>query len=372
MGSSTLRVAVLGAGHGGMATAGALALEGFPVNLFGFFEQELEPIRARGGIQLIGTIDGFAKLNLITTAIDKALHNVNLILVILPAMAHKTVASLCTSHFRDGQVLLLSPGRTGGAIEFARTASRFGLQARIILAEAQTFLYASETREPALVEIMGIKKKVRIAALPAQHTKEALSILNQVSPRYVAARNVLETSLNNVGAVVHPAPMLLNTGLLDRAAAGEDLRYYRDILTPTICSRVLEKIDAEKVALVKALGLDALSAKTWYHECYGAEGSNLYEALQNCAPYAGYSAPKGLLEYHHVLDEVPNSLVPMASFGDTLKVPTPMIKAIVNLACQICGIDFWSEGRTVATLGLAGLSVKEMTELVEKRELLPD
>ena len=35
------------------------------------------------------------------------------------------------------------------------------------------------------------------------------------------------------------------------------------------------------------------------------------------------------------------------------------------------GIDFWSEGRTTATLGLAGLSAEEMIELVEERGLMP-
>ncbi|MDK2986785.1 MAG: opine dehydrogenase [Clostridia bacterium] len=363
-------VTVLGAGHGGLATAGHIALKGFPVKIYSPFEKELAPIRERGGIKLEGDVQGFAKLSedaisLLTSSLDEAIRDADLVLLIMPALAHRTIASLIGPFLQEGQVVILSPGRTGGALEFQNQLKRFAITTKIILAEAQTFLYAVESRGPAHVEVMKVKNKVLVAALPAKDTPAALAVANKVYPEYTPAKNVLETSLNNVGAVVHPAPMLLNTGLIDLAAQGKDLRYYRDIITPTMCNLVMERVDAEKVSLVEAFGLNPIPAKQWYKECYGIEGNSLYEVLQNNHYYVGFSAPKHFLGYHHVLDEVPNSLVPMSEFGRLLGVQTPMIDAIIELANAMCAVDFRLEGRTLDKLGLYGLDRDAILNFVQ-------
>ena len=65
----------------------------------------------------------------------------------------------------DGQVVVLNPGRTGGALEFAQTLTRFACAADIVLGEVQTFVYAAESRGPAAVEILNEKFLVRAAAV---------------------------------------------------------------------------------------------------------------------------------------------------------------------------------------------------------------
>ena len=65
--------AVLGAGNGGQVIAAYLKLKGKHVTLFDRFPQVLEPIRARGGIQLEGVAEtGFAKLDLICEDVAQA------------------------------------------------------------------------------------------------------------------------------------------------------------------------------------------------------------------------------------------------------------------------------------------------------------
>jgi len=61
---------------------------------------------------------------------------------------------------------------------------------------------------------------------------------------------------------------------------------------------------------------------------------------------------------------VPMSLVPIASIGQMLGVPTPTMRAVIHLACTMHGVDYWAEGRTVQRLGIAGMSVKDIRFLV--------
>ena len=55
------KFAVLGAGHGGSAVAGHLALMGFEVRLYNRTEERLWGVKASGGIELEGELEGIGK-----------------------------------------------------------------------------------------------------------------------------------------------------------------------------------------------------------------------------------------------------------------------------------------------------------------------
>ena len=59
-----------------------------------------------------------------------------------------------------------------------------------------------------------------------------------------------------------------------------------------------------------------------------------------------------------------SGLVPLASVGHSLGIPTPMMDSFVNIASAVCGRDFWKEGRTAEKLGLAGKTADEIRQMV--------
>lgn len=369
--AGNLDIAVLGAGHGGLAMAGHLSLMGNKVRLFSFFARELDPVAAQGGIEVTGKeVSGFARLSEVTRCIDQAVKGAQLVMIASPAFTHANYAALLAGLLEDGQIVVLNPGRTGGALEFAQVLRRYAMRARIYLAEAQTFIYAAEMRGPGKVEILKEKFKMRVAALPARDNGQVIPVLQQLYPQIEAAQNVLETSVNNVGAVNHPTATLLNTPLIERAAKGEDHRFYRDLITPTICQLVMEKIDHERCQLGQALGLDTWTAMDWYHNCYRVTGSTLFEVYQNNHYYLGFHAPTHILGQNNLLDEIPNSLVPMSVLSRQLGLCTPAIDAIVELGSVMTGIEMWKAGRTAEKMGVAGLSRDQLLEYVEDRHFL--
>lgn len=98
-------------------------------------------------------------------------------------------------------------------------------------------------------------------------------------------------------------------------------------------------------------------------------GDGLWDVMQRNPYYEGFHVSPHLLGYNHVLDEVPNSLLPLVELGPLVGVETPTIAAVVDLACAICQIDFRTHGRTPAALGLGGLSRDEILAYVNKRPL---
>ncbi len=354
-----LRFAVLGAGHGGMAMAGHLALMGYPVKLFNRSEARLNVIKTIGGIELSGAIEGFGPVECATANMEEAIEDADVIMVVVPANGHRYMAAMAAPYLKDGQAVILNPGRTGGAFEFRQVLIEQGLKREVIIGEAQTLLYACRNTNPAKVKIFDIKNSVPMAALPGNQTVELLKIIHPVFPQFVPGDNVINTSLDNIGAIFHPALMVLNAARIE-STRGE-FQFYFEGITKAV-SLVLERMDQERVAVAAALGIRAMTAKEWLYMAYDAHGKTLYNAIKNNAGYKGIFAP-ATIDHRYLWEDVPMSLVPIASLGDLLGVDTPAIKHIIHLAGIMNGCDFWAEGRTVEKMGLANLNHKEIRRI---------
>lgn len=354
------RFCVMGAGHGGMAMAAHLSITGFSVNLFNRSPRRLVSVQERGGIEVTGEVEGFATLNVVTCDAAEAMDNTDVVMVVVPATAHRDMGGILAPHVRDGQVVILNPGRTGGALELAQVIAQRNPAVQPYLGEAQTLLYAARVTNPGQVHIYRIKNSVPLAMLPAYQTADVLPLIRQALPQFVPGDNVLKTGLDNIGAVFHPALTVLNAGRIEDTHGEFD--YYVEGVTPAVAD-VLEAIDAERVAVAAALGIRANTAREWLYLAYDAAGRTLLEAMRANRGYDGIRAPT-TIQHRYISEDVPASLVPIASLGEMLGVPTPAIRAIVHLASVMHGVDYRAEGRTVDRLGLAGMSVKDIRFLV--------
>ncbi len=366
---SELRLAVIGAGHGGRAMAADLAARGYRVNLYNRTPEHIEAIRVRGGIELQFEEDQhvFGPLEVVSSNIEKVLDGVQLIMVVVPASAHTDIAQLCAPYLVDGQIVVLNPGRTGGALAFRKTLLDCGCTADVIIGEAETLLFASRALGPAEARIFRRKNTVPVAALPATRTNAMLEVLSEVYPQFVAAPNVLYTSLNNMGAVFHPVLALLNAGWIERTQG--DFQFYMDGVTQST-AQMLEVIDRERVTVAAALGVRAQTALEWLAAAYSATGDNLYEAMHDNPGYRGIMAPRSL-RHRYIFEDVPFSLVPIVELGRRFGVNVWAMDSMIRLACVIHRIDYYHRGRTLESMGLTGLSLGEITNLVNHGSIDP-
>jgi opine dehydrogenase len=351
---------VVGAGHGGMAMAGHLTMMGCRVNLLNRDPDRILSVQARGGIDVTGELEGFAALNRITSDTAEALQEVDIVMVVVPATAHGGIAEMLAPHLRDGQIVILNPGRTGGALEVSRILRERNPSAHLYIGEAQTLLYAARVTNPGQVRIFSIKNSVPVATLPAYHLADVLPVLRKALPQFVPGDNVLKTGLDNIGAVFHPAITVLNAGRIEDTHG--DFEYYVEGVTPAVAD-ILEALDRERVSVASALGIRANTAREWLYLAYSAVGKTLMDAMRANPGYRGIVAPE-TIQHRYISEDVPASLVPIASIGEMLGVPTPTIRAIIHLASIMHGVDYWKEGRTLERLGLQGMSVKDIQFLV--------
>ncbi len=352
--------AIIGGGNGGQSLAGHLALMGFSVRLYDIFPETVEAIRSQGGITVEGAVDGFGPLERVTTDMQEALEGADIVMVVAPAVAHRTIAADCAPFLVDGMIVFVHPGATGGALEFKKVFDDHGCQHRVTIAEANSLLYACRSPKPGYASIFGIKKQLQVAAFPASDTSRVLQLLTRAFPQMVAAKNVMETSLGNPNAMMHPAPSLLNTSLIE---SGRDWLYYWDGITPSVGAFV-EAMDRERIALAEAFGLKLPPIVQWYRLAYEVAGDTLSEVVKQNRAYAEVKGQQ-TLRTRYILEDVPTGLVPMVSLGRLLGVDVSRMETIVQLAQYVLGEDLTTGGRTVESLGLDGLSVAQIRNFLE-------
>lgn len=356
-----IKYCVIGAGNGGVAMAGFLALMGYSVNLYNRTHEKLIPLLKDKTINLTGEVTGSGKLDKVTSDIGEAIKGVDIIMVTIPAVGHSKIAKEMAPYLKDGQIIVLNPGRTGGALEVYETLLRERKRNNVIVAEAQTFIYAVRAEDSTQAHIFKSKHEVSLAAIPATKTDHVLKLINEVYPQFVPAKDILETSINNYGAIFHPAPTLLNSGHIER---GMPFDYYMEGITPGVAN-VLEKMDKERMEIGRMLQIETVSAMSWLEDSYGGFGRDLYETVQNTPAYRGLKAPN-TIQTRYIHEDVPYSLVPIESIGHILGIKTPAISSIIDIAEVMTGKDFRKTGRTADKLGLEGLSIAEMHLLARK------
>ena len=254
-----MRVAVLGAGNGGVASAFDFAQHGHEVSLYApsQYSDNIVAIAEAGGISASGDLEGFAPIRYAGNDAAEAMAGAELVLVVGPAYATESQGVDAGPHLTEDMAVLVCPGSCAGAIAFKRAAGLALGDERIVIGETHTLPYAVRVTEPGVVNVfLKLTTDVYLAALPRAGTDRLYDLVHDVWPAVEKAESVFQTTLQNGNPVIHPAVTLLNAGLLERT--GGDFLFYEEGVTEGV-GRLIEAVDNERLALAAALGVTVLS-----------------------------------------------------------------------------------------------------------------
>ena len=354
-----LKFCVCGAGAGGLAISAYLASRGCAVNLYNRSAERIAPLRHSKEITAQGELEGRFDLDLVTSDLGEAIDGVQVIMVVIPAMAHGDLARHLAQHVQPGQLVILNPGRTFGALEVGQVFKSAGVAADVTIAEAQSLIFACRVLEPGTVKILKFKNSVPLSCMPAWRIPELITLLHDALPQFMPGDDILKTGLSNVGCILHPIATVLNSAWIEDNRG--DFDFYHQGISRSV-SLVIEAVDEERLAVARGLGITVPSVKEWIYLSYGIHGDTLYDALQNNPAYKGIIAPRNL-NHRYVHEDIPMGLVPISSLGKMLGVATPTTDLIIQLAQLVSGKNFYENGRNVESLRLDGMAVKDLREL---------
>ena len=354
-------VAVLGAGNGGCAAAADLAHRGFDVRLFNRSRAALDPIAARGGLELVGSLgEAFVPLGVLTTDLAEACRGADVVMPCVPTSAHDSLAAGLAEILEPEQPLFLNPGHVGGGLYLAHEIHRRTGRTDVRTCETTTLTYGCRMVEPTVVNVMFTPTSVAFAAFPGRHGAELFAVASELYPELVEAADVLETALLCINSVEHPAQVICNAGWVESTEG--DFRFYHDGTSPAV-GRVIDRLDEERMAVAAALGVATKSFVAYFHELgYTSERAVVagtgYAALQDSEPNRWIKGPRSL-DGRYVHEDVGRGLVPWAELAAACGVATPMMDALIAIASVMNGVDYRTEGLTLGRLGLSGRTPDE-------------
>ena len=358
-----MRVAVLGAGNGGVASAFDFAQHGHHVTLYAppRYGENVIAVRNAGGIRASGDLEGFVPVRYAGTDAGEAMEDAELVVLVGPAYATDSLAADAAPHLRDGMAVLVCPGSCAGAIAFKRTAGLELEDDRVIVGETSTLPYAVRVTSPGVINVfLKLTTDVYLAAVPRSGTDRLLRMVRDTWPEVERADSVFQTTLENGNPVIHPAVTLLNAGLLERT--GGDFLFYEEGVTEAV-GRMIEAVDRERLAIADALGVTVLSEPAiGKRQGYMLEES--YSTGYSTAPgFLGIKA-QSRLDHRYLTEDVGYSLVFLTDLAARLGVATAVMDAVITTASVVLARDFRAEAaRTVSGLGLDGLSREQLAAL---------
>ena len=163
-------VAVLGAGHGGCAAAADLGTRGYSVRLHARNAERLAPLRAQGGIEARGIVQGLVPIDLMTTDVVEAVRGADLIMLVVPSVAHGHYARALAPLLDGSQPIFINPGHTGGGLHFLRELRNAGYRGPVRSCETVTLTYITRMEGPATRQHLQLHQAAALRRASGQAT----------------------------------------------------------------------------------------------------------------------------------------------------------------------------------------------------------
>jgi opine dehydrogenase len=359
-------VAVLGAGHGGCAAAADLGKRGYSVRLHARNPERLTALRAQGGVEARGIHQGLVPIDLVTTDVAEAVRGADLIMLVVPSVAHAHYARALAPLINGSQPIFINPGHTGGGLHFLHELRTAGYGESVRSCETVTLTYITRMEKPGTVNIYSYTKRLGFAALPGRQTAALFELIKPLYPEIRQASSVLETGLSNLNAIFHPEGMIMNAGWIQHTNG--NFLFYREGFTDAV-GRVTAAADAERMAVAKALAVPAIPFIDIFYQAglttkAARDSGDISRACRESEPNKTIRSPSSL-DHRYIHEDVGYGLVPISALGRLAGVATPTIDALIRLAGLAVGTDYMQDGLTLERLGVAGKSASELLRFVE-------
>ena len=217
---------VLGSGNGGRALCALIAGKGFPVTMYEPLEEseDYKKIKTEKELFLEGNIQTGGTLKAVTMDIKEATENSDIILVAVPSFAHRPIFEKLLPHLRDGHAIVLIPGNYGGFL-LKKMMEESGIRKDITVSETSTLPFACRITSYNTIRVFKKKNMMKIATSPAEKNGKVIEIMNEVfrgTTAFTRGENLLEMDLDNINQPLHPLPVLLNYGTIEKTRKRSD------------------------------------------------------------------------------------------------------------------------------------------------------
>jgi opine dehydrogenase len=354
-----MRIGILGAGAVAFGTAAYLESQGHEAVLWSPSVARTQALARGAALTATGAVEGAFHPRVATTAAEAA-EGADIVLLALPANAHRMAFEAVAPHIREGQIVAISSHASFGALALSRLLAERGVSAPIVA--WSTTLTSGRRRSGAEVAVSTVRGRVDAATVPAAEGDAALARCRQAfGDRFLARDSLLAIALSNLNPQNHMGIALCNLTRMEKGEAWSQGAH----VTPCV-GRLLEALDAERLAIAEAFGLETRTIFEHFHLSFHVPVASISEMnAEMAAEGRGGEGPQ-TAESRYVLEDVPYGLVPTAQLGALVGRPALLHEAGVRLFSALYGRDFEAENDLLDSAGVAGLDAAALMTRCER------
>ena len=341
-----MKVGIAGAGGIGYASAAWLAHAGHEVRIWSPRTGSAAALRSEP-LQADGVLQASVKVHVAESAAE-LVRGADAVLVAVPVNGHKAVMDALLPHLAAGQTVIVSSMASLSALYLYEQARSRGID--ITVAAMGTTALTARRTGGAQVRVMTRRRELGLSALPLARAPQALALARGLfGDVFVPEANVLASTLVNINPVAHGPLALFNWTRIERAENWPQYHY----MTPGVAA-VIERLDAERIALAAAFGLQVRTIEAHFAKSFGTESARLADIAAEL--HAKRGGPPGPTETdtRFLEEDVPFGLVFNLALGPVAGVPMPATRSVVEIASLVTGRDYAAGNDLLGPLAIEG------------------
>lgn len=287
----------------------------------------------------------------------EAVATADAVLVAVPATAYGVVFEQLAAGLRPEQPVLISGHLSFGVLYLSRLLAGRRISAPI--AAWGTTVVSGRRTALDRVRVSSIRKEVDVATLPAAAAEPMLALCRALfGDRFRTRAGLLAVTLSNVNPQNHLAIALCNFTRIERRET-----WFQNTNITNSVGRLMEALDAERLAIVEALGVQVRMLRQHFQLSFGVPVAPLGEMAHVLAARGNDPAAPTSLDTRYVLEDAPFGPYPTALLGRMCGRPAKLHEAGLLTMSALYDRDLASANDSVPALGLAGLSVVDLGRL---------
>ena len=316
---------------------------------------------ARAELVATGALETRLRPRVARTAAELAAGCTVLVLA-LPAYGHRTVIEALAPHVGPHHTVVFSSHASFGALYLSRLLAGRGAEVPLV-AWGTTLVTA---RRPAAstpgevpVTVNTVRARIDLCTVPESRAAEGLARCRALfGDRFVERDGLLAIALSNLNPQNH---MGIALGNMTRMELGESWSQGLHV-TPNV-GRLLEALDAERLAIADALGLEVRTIFEHFHLSFHVPLASVSEMNRAMHEQGRGGTGPATADSRYVTEDVPYGLLPTALLGDLCGRPATLHRAGVDVFSAMYGRDFRAENALLDALELDSLDVDDLRRL---------
>lgn len=336
-------IGIVGVGSIGLAYASCAVSLGHAVKLWaprgGADLLNQQPLRSTGVVECDHRIE-------VACNIREFIRSSSVIIIAVPANAHRHVMDAVLPHLRSGQDIVVSSMASLSSLYLYEQARLRGI--KIQVASLGTTAFTARRISTAHVHVMTKRSSLGVSCIPQDNTERMIELCCRVFGNdFYADSSPLLTTLSNTNAVSHVPLVILNWTRVERAEMWPQYHY----LTPQV-AEIIESADRERIALARTLGWDLPSVQQKLSKSFSIGAKRLADVAVRLHELRGGPAGPTDVQTRYLSEDVPFGLVFTLALSRLVGVEMPVTETLVAFASLILGRDAVYENDFVNLLGL--------------------